>query len=105
MREGRIKNALENVLTVSRELQPQRVRLQELKTVLRTNEVEDLASQIDQVSPVQREGVLSSVSRRRSLPLRRSKIKLSKPLLDYKAVSQVEKPNLDVTSVPNEIAM
>jgi hypothetical protein len=105
MREGRIKSALENALTASQELQPQRVKLQEVKTVLRTNAGEDLHNPIDQGSPVQREAVLSSVSKRRSLPLRRSKIKSSKPLLDFKAVSQVEKPNLDVTSVPNAIAM
>jgi hypothetical protein len=111
MREGRIKSDLENALIVSQAHQPQQVKLQAPKTVHRTNEAQDQvspldqASHLDQVNLAQRVVVHSNESKRRSQRLRKFKIKSSKPLLDFKAVSQEEKPSLDVTSVPNVIVM
>jgi hypothetical protein len=98
-------------LIVSQAPQPQQVKLQVPKIVLRTNEAEDLVSPLDQashldpVSLVQLEVVPSSESKRRSQLLKKFKIKSSKPLRDFKAISQVEKPNLDATSVPSAIVM
>ena len=111
MREGRIKNDLENELIVNQEHQILRAKLQALKIVLRIKEVQDqislqdLASHLDRVSPVQLEVVPSSESKRRNQLLRKFKIKSSKPLRDFKAISLVEKPNLDATSVLNAIVM
>ena len=111
MREERIKNDLENALIVSQAPQPQQVKHQVPKIVRKTNEEEDQVnpldqdSHLDQVSLVQRVVVHSSESKRRSQLLRKFKIKSSKPLRDFKAISRVEKPNLDATSVPNAIVM
>jgi hypothetical protein len=111
MREGSKKNDLENELIVSQEHQILQVKHQTLKIVLRTQEVQDQvshqdqASHLDRVSPVQLEVVLSSESKRRNQRLRKYKIKSSKPLRDFRAISPVEKPSLDATSVPNAIVM
>jgi hypothetical protein len=113
MKEEKIRKGLENALIVSQGLQPQRVKVkhQAHQIVRKTNEAEDQVSPLAQASPiarishVQQEVIPSSVSKRRSQLLRKFKIKSSKPLRDFKAVSQVEKPNLDATSVPNAIAM
>jgi hypothetical protein len=107
MKEEKIRKGLENALIVSQVPQPPRVKVkhQAPQIVRRTNEAEDLVSPIDLVSHVQREVVPSSVSKKRSQLLRKFKIKSSRPLRDFKAISRVEKPNLDAISVPNAIAM
>jgi hypothetical protein len=112
-KEEKIRKGQENALIVSQAHQPQRVKdkHQAHQIVRKTNEAEDQVSPLDQaspivlVSPAQREVVPSSVSKKRSQRLRKFKIKSSKPSRDFKAISQEEKPNLDVTSVPNAIAM
>lgn len=100
---GKDKNVLENVLIASqaRQILQAQAKHQVHQIVLRNKEVEDLDSHLDLDSHVPQEEPRSSVFRRRNQRLKKFKIKSSKPSLGFKAISQVEKLNQDVTSVPS----